>query len=182
MTTEPAPYRFEVRDHAADKAATAYGKTLNEVFEASAYAMFGLMFDLATVQPQQARRVVFAETSGEELLKRWLDDLLFTFDTEAMVFSAFAVEVECPPSPGQTCSRLEGFGGAARQGQEPVVPMPPASQPAPWRLTGVARGQRFSEAIERRGAAVKAVTYHNFSLRPPETPDGDWVAEMVFDV
>jgi len=167
MTTQPVPYRFEVRDHAADKAATAYGKTLNEVFEASAYAMFGLMFDLATVQAQEARQVIFEEPSGEELLKRWLDDLLFMFDTEGMVFSEFAVEVECPPSPEKTCSRITGFQAAEGE---------------PWRLKGIARGQRFAQTMERRGAAVKAVTYHRFALRPPEAAGGDWVAEMVFDV
>jgi len=161
------PYRFDVRDHAADKAATAYGKTLNEVFEAAAHAMFEVMFDLSTVGCQESRRVIFEEPYGEELLKRWLDDLLFMFETEGMVFSEFAVEVECPPSPERTCSRIEAF-------KEP--------EGKPWRLGGMAHGELFSDTMERRGAVVKAVTYHNLSLRPPETPGGDWVADMVFDV
>jgi SHS2 domain-containing protein len=161
------PYRFEVRDHAADKAATAYGATLNEVFEAAAYAMFDVMFDVGTVGSQESRRVIFEEPYGDQLLKRWLDDLLFMFETERMVFGEFAVEVECPPSPEKTCSRIEAF-------KEPEGKL--------WRLRGEARGEPFSQATERRGAVVKAVTYHNLSLRPPEAPGGDWVADMVFDV
>ena len=161
-------YRFEVREHAADKAATAYGKTLNQVFEAAAYAMFDIMMDLATVRPREARAVALEKQYGEDLLRDWLDELLFLFDTEKLVFSEFAVEVECPPAPEKTCRRVEMLQES--EGEEP------------WRLRGAARGQRYTAGVEQRGAVVKAVTYHRFALRPPEAPDGDWVAEMVFDV
>jgi SHS2 domain-containing protein len=160
-------YRFEVRDHAADKAATAYGKTPSEVFEAAAYAMFDVMVDPATVRPGERREVTLEEHYGEDLLRRWLDELLFLFDTEKLVFSEFSARVECPPSPEQTCRRAQPL-------EEP--------QRAPWRVTGAARGERYGEHMDRRGAVVKAVTYHRFALRPPESPGGDWAAEMVFDV
>jgi len=167
MSGARSPYRFEVRDHAADKAATAYGKTLDEVFEAAAYAMFDIMIDLSTVGAQETRQMCVEEQYGEDLLRRWLDELLFLFDTEKLVFGEFSVRTECPPAPEKTCARTQAF-------KEP--------EGEPWRLKGIARGQRYSEDIERRGAVVKAVTYHRFALRPPPAPGGDWVAEMVFDV
>ena len=160
MTDAHSSYRFAVRDHAADKAATAYGQTLDEVFAAAAYAMFGIMFHLSTVGREEVRELALAADSGEELLRGWLNELLFLFDTEKLVFGEFAVEVHDQP----------------------------------WRLEGIARGQRYAEsrgarpcaptcyAPTRRGAVVKAVTYHQFALRPPQTPGGDWAAEMVFDV
>jgi len=160
-------YRFEVRDHAADKAATAYGKTLNEIFEASAYAMFDVMFDLMTVRADVTREMTLEAPYGEDLLREWLDELLFLFDTEKLVFSEFSARVECPPSPERSCRQVEAL-------KEP--------EGERWRLQAWARGRRYSEDMERRGAAVKAVTYHQFALRPPEAPEGDWVAEMVFDV
>ena len=161
------PYRFEVRDHAADKAATAYGETLDQVFEAAAYAMFDIMIDLATVRIEQEREMRLESPYGEELLQAWLSELLFAFEVEGMVFREFSVRVRCPSAPEQTCRRVEAF-------TEPPGEL--------WRMTGIARGAPFSERIERRGAAVKAVTYHNFALRPPPAPGGDWVAEKVFDV
>jgi SHS2 domain-containing protein len=167
MSGARSPYRFQVRDHAADKAATAYGRTLNQVFEAAAYAMFDIMFDLATVRRGEARAVALEEQCGEDLLRRWLDELLFLFDTEKLVFGEFSVETACPPAPEKTCARTEAFNDP--QGE-------------PWRLAGIARGQRYSQNVERRGAVVKAVTYHRFALRPPQAPGGEWTAEMVFDV
>jgi SHS2 domain-containing protein len=154
MNDAQPPYRFEVRDHAADKAATAYGRSLEEVFAAAAYAMFDLMFDLGTVRPVTRRRIEVEAPSSEELLRQWLAELLFLFDTEKLVFSEFAAGVEGPAAPAG----------------------------APWRLSATARGQRYSERIGRRGAVVKAVTYHRFALCPPAAPGGDWRAEMVFDV
>lgn len=147
-------YHFEVREHAADKAATAYGGTLNEVFEAAAQAMFATMIDLASVRDEDQRSFEIAAPSREELLRSWLADLLFAFDDEGLVFSRFTVNVAEPASAATTS----------------------------WRLHAEARGQRFADNVRRHGAVVKAVTYHNFALRPPPTPDGDWVAEMVFDV
>ena len=186
MNEARSPYRFEVRDHAADKAATAYGKTPSEVFEAAAYAMFDVMVDLATVRPGERREVTLEEHYGEDLLRRWLDELLFLFDTEKVVFSRFSARVECPPQgtvperglspdcPAQGQStRGQSLRGAEALGEP---------QRAPWRMTGVARGERYAEHMDRRGAVVKAVTYHNFALRPPESAGGDWAAEMVFDV
>ena len=93
--------------------------------------------------------------------------LLFLFETEQMVFGEFRAQVECPAAPERSCTRVEAL----------VEP-----ENGPWRLTATVRGQRFDENVTRRGAAVKAVTYHNFALRPPDHPGGDWVAEMVFDV
>ncbi len=167
MSEQRSPYRFEVRDHAADKAATAYGATLDEVFEAAARAMFEVMFDLANVSADEARELELEASYGEELLMQWLDELLFLFETEHLVFSRFAAQVTCPGDGADTCRRTEGFGdtGGPR-----------------WRLRAVAQGARYSERTERRGAVVKAVTYHQFALRPPDTPGGDWAAEMVFDV
>ena len=172
MTEAQPPYRFEVRDHAADKAATAYGKTASEVFEAAAYAMFDAMVDLATVRPQQVREVTLEQQYGEDLLRQWLGELLFLFDLDKLVFSEFAVRVECPPQGlSPRGPSLRESGDSPRSGTVP-----------PWRLTGAARGERYGEHMERRGAVVKAVTYHQFALRPPASEGGDWVAEMVFDV
>ena len=129
--------------------------------------MFEVMIDLSTVQPQEAREVALTEQYGEDLLRRWLDELLFLFETEQMVFSQFRAQVKCPSAPEKTCRRVAAL-------KEP--------EGEPWQLRGRALGQRYSERLARRGAVVKAVTYHRFALQPPDGPGGDWAAEMVFDV
>jgi SHS2 domain-containing protein len=51
---------------------------------------------------------------------------------------------------------------------------------APWRLRAVARGGPVPEGVTYKGAAVKAVTYHQ--LRVWSDAEGRWRAHVVFDV
>lgn len=47
------------------------------------------------------------------------------------------------------------------------------------RLAALVRGCRWPEERPRRGAAVKAVTYHGLDVRPT---NGAWSARVIFDV
>ncbi len=82
-------YRF--LDHPADAYIEAYGSNLEELLENAAVAMFDVMVDVSKVEPKVERNV---ETRGfdlENLLYNWLEDWLYYYSTEFLVFSKFKV-------------------------------------------------------------------------------------------
>jgi protein archease len=82
---------YEFFEHTADIGAVVRGTTLPRLFENAARAMFDLVCDRRTVRPRRAARIVVTGESLEDLLVRWLSELLFRLETEGMLFCSFAV-------------------------------------------------------------------------------------------
>jgi SHS2 domain-containing protein len=83
--------RFEVIDHTADVGIIAYGSDLKEAFANSAYGMFSLIADLDGVREEVSREVDVQATDQEALLVDWLNELLYLFDVEHIIFKRFEV-------------------------------------------------------------------------------------------
>lgn len=82
---------FEHLEHTADVLIEARGRTLEEAFEYSALGVYEVITDTRRVKP---RRRVDVETEGsdlENLLYRWIEELLIQTDSEGLVFSLFRV-------------------------------------------------------------------------------------------
>ncbi|MFP3204303.1 MAG: archease [Metallosphaera yellowstonensis] len=86
--------KFEFFDHTADVGIRAWGKTLEEAFENSALAVFEVMTDTSKVERRERREVTVEGYDLENLLYRWIESLLFYYDTELLLFSAFKVTIE----------------------------------------------------------------------------------------
>jgi SHS2 domain-containing protein len=89
MTQKP----YEVFEHTADVGLKAYGSTLPELFIHAAEGMESLM-----VPSEQVRVLVSREIDVEghdlvSLLIAWLNELVFLFDTEYLLFREFDIEV-----------------------------------------------------------------------------------------
>ncbi|MDI6821910.1 MAG: archease [Actinomycetota bacterium] len=82
---------FEVLDHTADIGLKAYGTTLKEAFENAAMGMFSIMTDLDKVQPKETFEVDITAEDRETLLVEWLNELLYLFDAERVLFSRFEI-------------------------------------------------------------------------------------------
>ena len=83
---------YEVFDHTADIGLHAFGSTLPELFIHAAQGMESLM-----VPPEQVRVLVRREIAVEghdvvSLLITWLNELIFLFDTEYLLFRQFEIE------------------------------------------------------------------------------------------
>lgn len=84
-------HKFESIDHTADTGILIYGKTVQEVFVNAAYGMFSIISDMETVS-EEIQREIFAEAiDQEELLVTWLNELLYHFDAENIVFCRFDI-------------------------------------------------------------------------------------------
>ncbi|WP_161982253.1 archease [Dictyobacter alpinus] len=84
---------YEVFEHTADIGIHAYGSTLEELFVHAAEGMESLM-----VAPEQVRVTTTRQISVEghdpvSLLISWLNELIFLFDTEYLLFRTFTLEV-----------------------------------------------------------------------------------------
>ena len=82
---------YEVFEHTADIGLHAYGDSLKELFIHAAQGMESLM-----VPPEQVRIVTGREVTAEghdvvSLLIAWLNELIFLFDTEYLLFRDFEI-------------------------------------------------------------------------------------------
>jgi len=84
--------RFEFIEHTADTGLVAYGETLAEAFTNAAYGMFSIITDPDDVKEVESRRVSVSEQDTEALLFAWLNDLIYIFDVETILFSRFEIE------------------------------------------------------------------------------------------
>ena len=83
--------RFDIIDHTADTGIVAYGTDLKEAFANAAYAMFTLIADLECVKEEACRTIAVEAADRESLVVAWLNELLYLFDVERIVFKRFDI-------------------------------------------------------------------------------------------
>jgi len=83
--------RFEFIDHTADIGIAAYGADLKEAFSNAAYALFSLMVDLEDVGAAICHEVEVIAEDRMDLLVAWLNELIYLFETENMLFKSFEI-------------------------------------------------------------------------------------------
>lgn len=84
--------RFEIIEHTADIGIAAYGNDLKKAFTNAAYGLFSLMVDLKDVSDTLCREVKVTAESQEDLLVAWLNELLYIFEVENVLFGKFRID------------------------------------------------------------------------------------------
>lgn len=82
---------FELIEHTADVGIAAYGTDLREAFANAAYGLFSLMADIDGVSEDVRREVEVAAANREELLVAWLNELIYLFEVEGVLFGRFDI-------------------------------------------------------------------------------------------
>ena len=85
-------YRFI--DHTADVAADLTGGTLEELFLSAAQALTDTITELSAVQPAVTQSVTLESGAVEDLLVDWLNELLYRFEVQNVLFADGSVTVE----------------------------------------------------------------------------------------
>ena len=83
--------KFEVIEHTADVGIAAYGADLKEAFANAAYALFSLMTDIESVGDSVRHDVEVTADNRQELLVAWLNELIYLFEVNDVLFSRFDI-------------------------------------------------------------------------------------------
>ena len=84
--------RYEQFSHTADIGVRVFGKTLKELFENAAFAMFDILADLEGLKGEITQDFELTAPNHEELLISWLEELLYNFYTKSIIFYKFEVK------------------------------------------------------------------------------------------
>ena len=87
-------YKFLENISIADVAFEAKNKDLNKLFEDCALATFDTMADLKKVKPKIKKEIKLQSNNIENLLFKFLEELIFLKDAKYMVFSKFNIKIK----------------------------------------------------------------------------------------
>jgi SHS2 domain-containing protein len=146
--------RYEVLDISGDAGIRAFGMSPDELFAHAALGMYSLIVDPATVLPSERIEVSVRHALLDGLLLAWLNELIYRFDIRGFLAREIAVTI--------SSSTEEGIGEDRR-----------------YLLVASLSGEDFDPKRHRGRLLLKAATYHNLKV---EQRDGNWTAEVIFDV
>ena len=87
----PMDKDFEIVNHTADVGVIAYGANINQAFANAAKALFSLIAELDNVEEVLHRDIELLAPDQESLLVDWLNELIYLFDTEHIIFKRFDI-------------------------------------------------------------------------------------------
>ena len=83
--------KFEILEHPADIGIVAFGTNLLEAFENSAVGLYSIMFDQSGISASETKIIKLSSSSIDFLLVKWLNEILFLFETEEFIGSEIKV-------------------------------------------------------------------------------------------
>ena len=83
--------RFRLIEHTADIGLVAYGKSLAEAFANAAYGLFSLIVEPNKVKEKESRKVTVQAQDAEGLLFNWMNELIYIFEVERLLFKSFNI-------------------------------------------------------------------------------------------
>jgi len=159
----PPMKRYEIIGTTADAGVIAYGENLEALFANAAAGMFALIFggEPQSLLPDMTETFTLSAIDPEALLVAFLSELLWHFDTNLLVPTAYDLSIHAAAAS----NRPEP--GAINQG--------PGQMTLKARMTFVAlSGTDLSPVTD-----VKAVTMHNLAIK---TSNGVLSVKVIFDI
>ncbi len=85
---------YKFLEHVSDQLVEVEAKDVEELFEDSAKAFFDTLVDINKVEPKDEFEIELTANNIQDLLYRFLNELLYLFDTKKAVFSKFEAEFD----------------------------------------------------------------------------------------
>ncbi|WAC07475.1 MAG: archease [Thermodesulfobacteriota bacterium] len=79
-------------DHTADVGVIISGQSLPELFQHAARSFFSVLTEVDQIQGNEAHKFSLEAPNLEELLVSWLNEFLFLFETQELLFSRFDIK------------------------------------------------------------------------------------------
>ena len=130
VTTEEKTAKFHLLEHPSDLGIEAYGPTIGEAFEQAALGLMAVIADTDTIDAVDEREVIVEAQDYENLVVRWLSEILYLYDGEDFLLKEATVE-----------------------------------SIAPKKLSGRLSGEIYQAGKHTLKLDVKAVTYHQLSIK-----------------
>ncbi|RLG84542.1 MAG: archease [Thermoprotei archaeon] len=146
------PGKFDYLDHTADVYIVAYGSNLIELFENAGLALFDTMTDISKVQEKEERSIEVNGIDLENLLYRWIEELLTLYYSENLMCSKIIVE---------------------------SIEIKRSGEDIEYTLKGKCYGEQFDPERHEPKVEVKAMTYHLMRILKDEEK---WRAYFVLDI
>jgi SHS2 domain-containing protein len=146
------PGKFDYLEHPADLYILAYGKNLLELFENAGIALFESMTNTSNVEGRVSREIRCEGYDLENLLYRWLEELLLLYYDENLMCGNISVERII----------FEKSNGDVK-----------------YVINGKCWGEEFDPKRHESRVEVKAVTYHLMRIIRDEN---GWRAYFVLDI
>jgi SHS2 domain-containing protein len=81
----------------------AYGESLAEAFANAAYGLFSLIVEPNKVKEKESRKVTVQAQDAEGLLFNWINELIYIFEVEGLIFKSFDITEFTGQSLEATC-------------------------------------------------------------------------------
>ena len=81
----------------------AYGKSLPEAFANAVYGLFSLIVEPNKVKEKESRKVTVQAQDAEGLLFNWINELIYIFEVERLLFKSFNITDFTGQSLEATC-------------------------------------------------------------------------------
>jgi SHS2 domain-containing protein len=98
----PVRSSFRILEHPSDLGIEAYARTLSGAFAACARGLVSIFVDPSTVRIRDERRVSLTAHDRDQLLVKWLEEILYLYDGEGFVSKKSVIST-------LTGTNLEGF-------------------------------------------------------------------------
>lgn len=128
---------FKITEHTADVGIRVWGEDPSTVFQTAADGMLSLVVDPSTILDQREARIEISAENPEELLLKWLREILYVMERDRMVF-------------GKSEAAVGDCYGINR---------------ADFQMQGSVFGERLNHERHRICTEIKAVTRHGFFLK-----------------
>ena len=83
---------YSILDHPSDLGIEATESSLKEAFEQAAEGLMSIIVDLTTVASRETRTISIAASDKEQLLVKWLTEILYLYDGQRFVGKEFQIE------------------------------------------------------------------------------------------
>jgi len=101
--------KYKFLEHTADTKFQAFGKTLEESYSNAAIAMFEVITKPEKIKKKITKKIKVKAKDKEALLYKWLEELLFLFDTEFFVLNSVK-KMEIEEKEGKYTLKAEIIG------------------------------------------------------------------------
>lgn len=84
--------KYEFIEHTADIGVRAFGRNPEEVFINAAGGMFAIIAESRRIQPKETLEIAVQADGYDELLRQWLQELLYHYSVTGNVFTEFTIQ------------------------------------------------------------------------------------------